>query len=79
MSPAEASTKGLAAELAALGQAQGGRVLCPVPHVAGGADQCLECWWSAAEPPVTLPRPPNTNILVLCCYTRARDDSTCNL
>ena len=35
MSPAEASTKGLAAELAATGQAQGARVLCPVPHVAG--------------------------------------------
>eukprot|EP00775_Hariotina_reticulata_P009061 gene9061-9231_t len=36
VSPAEASTKGLAAELAASGQAQGARVLCPVPHVTGG-------------------------------------------
>ncbi|KAF8063700.1 hemD [Scenedesmus sp. PABB004] len=35
VSPAEASTKGLAAELAASGQAAGARVLCPVPHVAG--------------------------------------------
>eukprot|EP00878_Enallax_costatus_P010631 GHUV01011106.1.p1 GENE.GHUV01011106.1~~GHUV01011106.1.p1 ORF type:complete len:197 (+),score=44.33 GHUV01011106.1:127-717(+) len=34
-SPSEASTKGLVAELAATGQAQGARVLCPVPHVTG--------------------------------------------
>lgn len=36
VSPAEASTKGLAAELATTGQAQGARVLCPVPEVTGG-------------------------------------------
>jgi hypothetical protein len=35
MSPAEASTKGLAAELASTGQAAGAHILCPVPHVAG--------------------------------------------
>jgi hypothetical protein len=39
VAPAEASTAGLAAELAMSGQAQGARVLCPVPHVTG---------WSAA-------------------------------
>ncbi|KAF6261973.1 Uroporphyrinogen-III synthase HemD-domain-containing protein [Scenedesmus sp. NREL 46B-D3] len=36
VSPVEASTKGLAAELAATGQAAGAHILCPVPHVAGG-------------------------------------------
>lgn len=41
MSPAEASTKGLAAELAATGQAQGARVLCPVPYVTGATMDAL--------------------------------------
>ncbi|WIA22644.1 hypothetical protein OEZ86_009619 [Tetradesmus obliquus] len=36
VSPKEASTKGLAAELAATSQAAGAHILCPVPHVAGG-------------------------------------------
>lgn len=35
MSPPEASTKGLVNHLAALGQAHGARVLCPVPEVTG--------------------------------------------
>lgn len=41
VSPAEASTKGLAAELAASGQAAGARVLCPVPELAGACPQQL--------------------------------------
>lgn len=53
VSPPEASTKGLVAELAITGQAQGARVLCPVPEVTGKAQMAvvsrLDPWGNMIE------------------------------